>query len=238
MQATPAKPMIQVKRLTKTVPDADTELHILNEVSFSVEQGQSIAIVGASGSGKSTLLGLMAGLDVPSSGEVLIQGQSLFGMNEEGRALFRSKTVGFVFQSFQLLSHLTALENVCLPLELSGQSDIRTKAMNLLKQVGLAERLHHTPKTLSGGEQQRVALARAFVTNPAVLFADEPTGSLDSATGQRIIELMFNLQASHGTTLVLVTHDEKLALRCQRQIHIQQGVYTEGNLAGGENLRA
>ena len=214
---------IVVKQLVKTVPDAQTHLTILDNISFSIQRGESVAIVGASGSGKSTLLGLMAGLDVPSSGEVLLNGQSLFAMDEEGRSAFRSTHVGFVFQSFQLLNHLTALENVLLPLELQGAQQIRQKAIEMLEKVGLGHRLHHSPKTLSGGEQQRVALARAFVSKPPIIFADEPTGSLDAATGERVIDLMFELQQSTGATLILVTHDQALAQRCQRQLRLVSG---------------
>lgn len=213
---------IEVKGLCKRVSDATGELTILDDIHFTVSSGESIAITGPSGSGKSTLLGLLAGLDTPSSGDVIAQGESLFSMNEDGRAAFRARHVGFVFQSFQLLPNLTALENVMLPLELAGK-EARLPALNILEKVGLAHRLEHFPSTLSGGEQQRVSLARAFVQTPAILFADEPTGSLDEATGAKIIDLMFALQKSMGATLVLVTHDPKLAARCDRQLSLHAG---------------
>jgi putative ABC transport system ATP-binding protein len=213
--------MVSVQSLCKSVPDAGQSLQILNNVSFQLEQGRSLAIVGASGSGKSTLLGLMAGLDTPSQGKVVLAGQSLFDMNEEGRAAFRAAHVGFVFQSFQLLDHLTALENVSLPLELARVRNVRSLASDMLFKVGLGDRLNHFPRTLSGGEQQRVALARAFVAKPALIFADEPTGSLDAQTGERIISLMFDLQKNSGSTLILVTHDEALAARCDTVFHLQ-----------------
>lgn len=213
---------IEVIDLNKQVRDAQGTLTILSDIHFKVPRGQSLAITGASGSGKSTLLGLMAGLDVPSSGEVKLLGQSLFGLNEDGRAALRAKHVGFVFQSFHLLPNLTALENVMLPLELSGQP-ARQVAIGMLEEVGLSHRLDHYPTTLSGGEQQRVSLARAFVVEPDILFADEPTGSLDATTGERIIELMFAMHRQHHTTLVLVTHDQALASRCERQIEIHAG---------------
>ena len=213
---------IEVRGLCKRVADALGELTILDNITFSVEQGQSIAITGASGSGKSTLLGLLAGLDTPTEGSVTLLGQSLFDLDEDGRAALRAKSLGFVFQSFQLLPNLTALENVMLPLELSGL-EAAGPAKRMLEQVGLAQRLHHYPSTLSGGEQQRVSLARAFVQKPALLFADEPTGSLDEATGARVIEMLFSLYQSLGTTLVLVTHDRALAARCARQLVLQGG---------------
>ena len=213
---------IEVAGLTKQVPDAQGELTILSDIHFKVPAGQSVAITGASGSGKSTLLGLMAGLDVPSSGEVRLLGQSLFQLTEDGRAALRAKHVGFVFQSFHLLPNLTALENVMLPLELAGEP-ARDAALTMLEEVGLSHRLNHYPSTLSGGEQQRVSLARAFVVKPDILFADEPTGSLDATTGERIIELMFKMYRQHRTTLVLVTHDQALASRCDRQIEIHAG---------------
>ena len=198
-------------------------LAILQDVSFAVELGDSLAISGASGSGKSTLLGLLAGLDVPSSGTVYLDGTDIFSYDEDGRARLRGKLAGFVFQSFQLLPALTALENVMLPLELFGAPDARERATTALQQVGLKERLHHLPKYLSGGEQQRVAIARAFVVQPKILFADEPTGNLDAATGGQIIELMLELNRAHGATLILVTHDEALAQRCNRQLHLVAG---------------
>ncbi len=213
---------IEVIGLHKRVPDALGELSILDNINFTVARGESIAITGASGSGKSTLLGLLAGLDTPTQGQVKLLGQSLFDLDEDGRAALRAKSLGFVFQSFQLLPNLTALENVMLPLELAGRP-AQTLAIEMLEQVGLSQRLHHYPSTLSGGEQQRVSLARAFVQRPALLFADEPTGSLDHATGARIIEMLFSLYASLGTTLVLVTHDPQLAARCDRQLVLQGG---------------
>jgi putative ABC transport system ATP-binding protein len=202
-------------------------LVILHDVSFEVKTGESLAIVGASGSGKSTLLGLLAGLDVPSSGNVLLNGTSLFDLDEDGRARLRGELAGFVFQSFQLLPALNALENVMLPLELRGDADARQRAAEALQLVGLSPRAHHLPKHLSGGEQQRVALARAFVTRPKVLFADEPTGNLDAATGSQVIELMLELNRSQGTTLILVTHDEALARRCAKQLRLSAGQVVE-----------
>ncbi len=213
---------VEVKQLSKRVQDAAGVLTILDDITFSLHAGDSLAITGASGSGKSTLLGLLAGLDTPTSGEVNLLGQSLFALNEDGRAALRAKSVGFVFQSFHLLPNLNALENVMLPLELSGR-DAQAQATALLQQVGLGERLHHFPSTLSGGEQQRVSLARAFAQQHAVLFADEPTGSLDEVTGAKIIDLMFELQRDRQTTLILVTHDPKLAARCDRQLVMQGG---------------
>ena len=213
---------IRVSALTKKVSDAGGELIILNNISFEVTAGVSMAIAGASGSGKSTLLGLLAGLDVPTSGSVELLGQSIFKLNEDGRAHFRAQHVGFIFQSFHLLPHLTALENVMLPLELAGLP-ARQAALSVLEAVGLAHRINHYPATLSGGEQQRVSIARAFIVKPALLFADEPTGSLDVVTGAKIIDLMFNLHKTYGTTLILVTHDTSLAQRCDRTIHIQAG---------------
>jgi putative ABC transport system ATP-binding protein len=213
---------IVVDRLCKQVTDATGILNILDDVSFSVPVGQSLAITGASGSGKSTLLGLLAGLDQPSGGEVHLLGQSLTQMNEDRRAAFRASHVGFVFQSFQLLPNLTALENVMLPIELAGKP-AENAASSMLQRVGLGDRLHHYPSTLSGGEQQRVSIARAFVQGPILIFADEPTGSLDAGTGATIINLMFDLAAQQNTTLVLVTHDLSLAARCDRQIVLQGG---------------
>ncbi len=203
--------------------DSSGTLTILQDISFSLAPQQSAAIVGASGSGKSTLLSIMAGLDTPSGGTVRLDGHDMFALNEDERAALRSQKLGFVFQSFQLLSNLTALENVMLPLELQGRSDARLQATELLQRVGLGERLRHYPKVLSGGEQQRVALARAFVVRPALLLADEPTGSLDFATGERVMQLMFDLNREAGTTLVLVTHDRSIASRCERQLHIEAG---------------
>ena len=220
-------PIVQAVSLGKQVPSGDQMLTILREVSFAVNAGESLAILGASGSGKSTLLGLLAGLDVPSSGSVQLGGVDLFALDEDGRARLRGELAGFVFQSFQLLPALNALENVMLPLELRGSPDAREHAAESLRQVGLAERMHHLPKHLSGGEQQRVALARAFVTGPRVLFADEPTGNLDAATGAQVIELMFELNRAQGTTLILVTHDEALAGRCGRQLRLEAGTVVQ-----------
>ena len=209
--------------LSKQVESGGQPLVILHEVSFSVEPGDSLAILGASGSGKSTLLGLLAGLDVPSSGTVYLDGVDIFSFDEDERARLRGRLAGFVFQSFQLLPALTALENVMLPLELHGASDARERATAALQRVGLAARLSHLPKHLSGGEQQRVAMARAFVVQPKILFADEPTGNLDAATGGQIIDLMLELNGAQGTTLILVTHDEALAQQCGRQLHLAAG---------------
>ena len=214
---------IKVEGLGKQVPDAGGTLRILESIDFALPAGASAAIVGASGSGKSTLLGLMAGLDVPTEGRVEALGQSLFDLDEDRRAAWRATRVGFVFQTFQLLNQMTAIENVMLPLELAGDRGAAAKAEALLKRVGLADRAHHYPRTLSGGEQQRVALARAFIANPPLLLADEPTGSLDSVTGERIIELMFELNAQAGATLILVTHDAQLAARCAWQLRLERG---------------
>ena len=212
-----------VQGVGKTVQDASGTLDILCEIDVCLQPRETVAIVGASGSGKSTLLSIMAGLDTPSTGTVWLQGQDLFAVDEDRRAALRAQSMGFVFQSFQLLTHLTALENVMLPLELTGQSSARARAAEMLERVGLAQRLGHYPRVLSGGEQQRVALARAFVMQPALLLADEPTGSLDHASGERIIELMLALNQERGTTLVLVTHDRQLAARCQRVLHMEAG---------------
>lgn len=209
--------------LAKRVVDATGELTILQGVHFTVQAGETLAIVGASGSGKTTLLGLLAGLDTPSEGTVKLDGVDIFALDEDGRALLRMEKLGFVFQSFQLLAHLNALENVMLPLELRRDPGARAKAEAMLARVGLSSRLKHYPKYLSGGEQQRVALARAFVTEPPLLFADEPTGSLDAVTGQAVIDLMFELNQERGSTLVLVTHDPLIAARCQRKITIEAG---------------
>jgi len=216
---------MEVTHLAKQVALADgaAPLHILQDVSFQVGAGESIAIVGASGSGKSTLLGLLAGLDQPSGGSVRIRGTDIFMLDEDERAALRGETIGFVFQSFQLLPALSALENVMLPLELAGAPDAATVSRQWLERVGLSGRLNHYPKHLSGGEQQRVALARAFAPSPALLLADEPTGNLDAATGKAIIDLLFALNVEHGTTLVLVTHDEALAGRCDRQFRMREG---------------
>jgi putative ABC transport system ATP-binding protein len=219
--------MIAVQHVFKSVTDSTGTLTILRDIDFSLRKGETAAIVGASGSGKSTLLSIIAGLDTPSSGTVLIDGVDLFSRDEDQRAALRAQKLGFVFQSFQLLGNLTALENVMLPLELSGRRDARAAATAMLQRVGLGERLGHYPKVLSGGEQQRVALARAFVVQPAVLLADEPTGSLDFATGEKVMELMFELNREQGTTLVLVTHDRGIAQRCERRITIEAGQASE-----------
>ena len=225
------EPIIAVEHVTKQVQDSTGTLTILHDIDFTLAPRQSAAIVGASGSGKSTLLAIIAGLDTPSSGTVKLAGTDLFALDEDARAALRASQLGFVFQSFQLLANLTALENVMLPLELQGRSDARALATEMLERVGLAERLRHYPKVLSGGEQQRVALARAFVVKPAVLLADEPTGSLDFATGERVMELMFELNREAGTTLVLVTHDRAIAARCDRQLRIEAGRLDLGALA-------
>lgn len=219
--------MIAVQHVFKTVTDSTGSLTILRDIDFTLFKGETAAIVGASGSGKSTLLSIVAGLDTPSSGTVHIDGVDLFALDEDQRAALRAQKVGFVFQSFQLLGNLTALENVMLPLELAGRRDARAAATHMLERVGLAARLGSYPKVLSGGEQQRVALARAFVVKPSVLLADEPTGSLDFATGARIMELMFELNREQGTTLVLVTHDRGIAQRCERRITIEAGAVLE-----------
>ena len=217
------EPIIAVRGLTKQVRDSTGTLTILHQIDFELAPRESVAIVGASGSGKSTLLSILAGLDKPTTGSVRLAGIDLFAMDEDQRAGLRAEKVGFVFQSFQLLGNLTALENVMLALELQGRNDARAKATEMLVRVGLGERLNHYPKVLSGGEQQRVALARAFVVRPAVLLADEPTGSLDFATGETVMALMFELNREAGTTLVLVTHDQAIAQRCDRQLRIEAG---------------
>ena len=216
-------PIIAVEHVTRQVTDSTGTLTILHDIDFTLRPRESTAIVGASGSGKSTLLATIAGLDLPTQGTVRWAGTDIFKLNEDERAALRAQRLGFVFQSFQLLGHLTAQENVMLPLELLGRSDARAKAAEMLRRVGLGERLSHYPRTLSGGEQQRVALARAFVVEPAVLLADEPTGSLDFATGERVMQLMFDMNRESGTTLVLVTHDRSIAARCDRQLHIEAG---------------
>lgn len=215
--------IVQAVKLGKQVQSGNEQLTILHDVSFDVRAGESLAIVGASGSGKSTLLGLLAGLDMPSTGSVSLNGRDLYTEDEDGRARIRGELAGFVFQSFQLLPTLNALENVMLPLELQGAQDGRERASLALQQVGLSARAHHLPKQLSGGEQQRVALARAFVTRPKILFADEPTGNLDAETGAQIIELMLELNRALGTTLILVTHDEALAHRCTQLLRLSSG---------------
>ncbi len=216
-------PIIAVEHVFKSVTDSSGTLDILRDIHFSLAERETVAIVGASGSGKSTLLSIIAGLDTPTRGTVRIAGDDLFAVSEDARAALRARRIGFVFQSFQLLGNLTALENVMLPLELAGRRDARAAATEMLARVGLAERLRHYPKVLSGGEQQRVALARAFVVQPAVLLADEPTGSLDFATGEIIMKLMFELNRELGTTLVLVTHDRAIAAQCERRITIDAG---------------
>jgi len=218
-----SEPIISVAHVHKSVTDSTGTLDILRDIDFSLLPRETAAIVGASGSGKSTLLSIVAGLDTPTKGTVHLAGRDLFAMNEDDRAAWRAQQVGFVFQSFQLMGNLTALENVMLPLELAGRKDARASAREMLGRVGLGERLGHYPKVLSGGEQQRVALARAFVVRPAVLLADEPTGSLDFATGETVMQLMFDLNREQGTTLVLVTHDRAIADRCERRITIEAG---------------
>ncbi|RQM76853.1 ABC transporter ATP-binding protein [Aeromonas jandaei] len=216
-------PIIVVKGLGKSVSLGQESLTILEGIDLQVNSGETVALVGASGSGKSTLLGLLAGLDLPSFGSIEILGKSLGELDEEGRARLRAEQIGFVFQSFLLLPTMTALENVMLPAELRGEHDGEPRARELLAAVGLGERLHHMPPRLSGGEQQRVAIARAFMTRPSLLLADEPTGNLDSKTGDKVIELLFELNRKHGTTLVVVTHDQELASRCQRQLVMAAG---------------
>ncbi|MBS0506098.1 MAG: ABC transporter ATP-binding protein [Proteobacteria bacterium] len=221
--AAPEHPIIAVEHVYKSVTDSTGTLEILRDIDFCLAARETVAIVGASGSGKSTLLSIIAGLDTPTRGTVRLAGADLFALSEDERAALRARKLGFVFQSFQLLGNLTALENVMLPLELAGIRDARRRAADMLQRVGLGQRLSHYPKVLSGGEQQRVALARAFVVQPAVLLADEPTGSLDFATGETIMELMFALNREQGTTLVLVTHDRAIAERCDRRITIEAG---------------
>ena len=218
-----SNPIIVAENLTKTVLTSEGTLHILSSIDLIINSAESIAIIGESGSGKSTLIGLLAGLDTSTSGTISLNGLDITKMNEDGRAAIRNELIGFVFQSFQLLQGLTALENVMLPLELRGDKKAKAIASRLLERVGLAHRLSHTPKQLSGGEQQRVALARAFATDPKILFADEPTGNLDSKTGASIIDLLFELNSENQTTLILVTHDAHLAARCERTIKIEAG---------------
>ena len=222
---------VEAVSLSKTVVSNDTTIPILTNLNLAVPKGERLAIIGSSGSGKSTLLGLLAGLDIASSGKVLIDGSDIGPLDEDGRAAIRAKHMGFVFQSFQLLGSLTAFENVMLPLQLAGRSDASSIAMAALESVGLAARSTHYPKQLSGGEQQRVAIARAFAAKPSILFADEPTGNLDAATGESIIELLFDLNVKSGTTLVLVTHDMNLARRCQRVLNLQNGQLNEINIS-------
>jgi len=223
MKDSAGRVMVQVAGLGKEVITGDTTLTILGDISFNVRAGEAVAVVGVSGSGKSTLLGLMAGLDTPSSGSVYIDGVDLSALDEDGRAALRRRLVGFVFQSFQLLPAMNAVENVMLPLELAGTAGAEAAACAMLERVGLGERLRHYPRQLSGGEQQRVAIARAFVSQPALLFADEPTGNLDAATGAQVIDLMFALNQERGTTLLLVTHDEALSRRCGRVLRLASG---------------
>ena len=219
--------IIDVQNLCKSLTMGEQSLDILSSVNLTVQKGESLAIVGKSGSGKSTLLSLLAGLDSASSGHIFVQGKDLSVLDEDGRAAIRKDHVGFIFQNFQLLPHLSALDNVMLPLELSFDSDARAKAIDWLEKVGLGQRLHHQPNQLSGGEQQRVAIARAFACEPDILFADEPTGNLDEHTGQTIVDLLFNLNGELNITLILVTHDDDLAKQCQRQVHLEDGVLTE-----------
>jgi putative ABC transport system ATP-binding protein len=219
--------MIKAENLQKRVPMAGTELEILKGITLEIKSGESVAIVGASGSGKSTLLGLLAGLDEASAGRVVIDGTDLGQLDEDGRALFRGKYIGFVFQSFQLLPALTALENVMLPLELQGQANAREQAEYFLQRVELGQRMNHYPMQMSGGEQQRVAIARAFATKPSILFADEPTGNLDTRTGTHIVDLLFELNREEGTTLILVTHDQSLADRCERRLCLDAGALVD-----------
>ena len=225
--------MIETRDLVKSVDTSEGVLTILKGVSLKFEAGEAVAIVGASGSGKSTLLGLMAGLDISSSGEIILDGHELSSLDEEERAVLRGQLVGFVFQSFQLLPSLTALENVMLPIELKGDAAAREKEVDLLDRVGLTERWHHYPNQLSGGEQQRIAIARAFATEARILFADEPTGNLDTATGAKIVDLLFDLNKAFSTTLVLVTHDERLAARCDRQVRLVAGEVVSDDAAQG-----
>ena len=221
--------MVEVRGLCKRVVSPEGELELLRDVQFSILPGEAVAVLGASGSGKTTLLGLLAGLDTPSAGTVLIEGADLFALDEDGRARVRRDAIGFVFQSFHLLPTLTAIENVMLPLELAGRADARAQAELLLARVGLERRLRHYPRQLSGGEQQRVAIARAFATRPRLLFADEPTGNLDRVTGARVIDLLFEINREQATTLVLVTHDEAVAARCTRRLQLDAG-----RLRGGD----
>ncbi|MBM4219579.1 MAG: ABC transporter ATP-binding protein [Gammaproteobacteria bacterium] len=223
------KTVLEARSLRKQVTSPEGMLTILDDVSLAVAAGETVAVVGASGAGKSTLLALLAGLDEPSAGSVWLEGVELSALDEDGRAALRARHVGFVFQSFHLVPALTAHENVMLPLELAGRRDARAVARAVLEQVGLGPRLGHYPRQLSGGEQQRVAIARAFVTRPAVLFADEPTGNLDTATGARVIDLLFDLNAASGTTLVLVTHDRAIAARCGRVIELDAGRLVGGS---------
>lgn len=224
--------MVEARHLSKRVQTSEGELVILNDINLSIDAAETVAIVGASGSGKSTLLGLMAGLDGASGGDMLLDGHNLSTMDEEQRAQLRGQSVGFVFQSFQLLPSLTALENVMLPIELKNDSNARQKAAQLLQRVGLESRVTHYPNQLSGGEQQRVAIARAFASEAKILFADEPTGNLDTTTGAKVIDLLFSLNKEYATTLVLVTHDDRLAQRCGRLVRLVAGEITEDSRVG------
>jgi putative ABC transport system ATP-binding protein len=219
----PGTPIVAAEGVGKQVEVAGGTLTILEDINLSIDAGESVAIVGVSGSGKSTLIGLLAGLDLPSTGRITLAGEDLTALDEDGRARLRGRSVGFVFQTFQLLPGLTALENVMLPLELAGATAAATQGREMLRRVGLEERAGHYPRQLSGGEEQRVAIARAFATTPALLFADEPTGNLDAHTGERVADLLFALNAEQGTTLVLVTHDERMAARCTRRLHLDAG---------------
>ena len=230
-------PIIAVEHVFKSVTDSTGTLDILRDIHFSLAERETVAIVGASGSGKSTLLSIIAGLDTPTRGTVRLAGEDLFAVDEDARAALRAQKIGFVFQSFQLLGNLSALENVMLPLELAGRRDARAQASEMLARVGLGQRLRHYPRVLSGGEQQRVALARAFVVHPSVLLADEPTGSLDFATGATVMDLMFDLNRELGTTLVLVTHDLAIAARCQRRLSIDAGRMAEDTAHPGQLLQ-
>lgn len=229
MENTPCQAIIQTKGIAKHVSSPEGTLQILQDINIRIQSGSSNAILGASGSGKSTLLGLLAGLDTPSQGQILFAGQDIGALDEDGRARLRAGRIGFVFQSFQLLPGLTALENVMLPLELSGKTEPEQRARTILDQVGLQQRLRHYPSRLSGGEQQRVAIARAFAVEPELLLADEPTGNLDQTTGAKIIDLLFSLNQSNNTTLVMVTHDQYLAQRCQQMYHLDGGRLVESN---------
>ena len=228
--------IIQVNGLSKVVTTFEGELPILSDISFNVKHGESVAIIGTSGSGKSTLLSLLAGLDTATSGEIILDGEPLHSLDEEARAALRAAKVGFVFQSFMLVQSLTALENVMLPAELAGETDAKEQAIALLEKVGLSHRVDHYPSQLSGGEQQRVAIARAFIGTPKILFADEPSANLDSKNGKMIESLLFDLNSQHGTTLILVTHDEGLAQKCERVIQIEAGLLVANNTEGVENV--
>lgn len=236
MSQSTAQPLIEVEHVFKSVSDSTGTLDILRDIDLRFAARETVAIVGASGSGKSTLLSILAGLDTPTRGTVRLQGQDMFALDEDARAAVRAQKLGFVFQNFQLLGNLTALENVMLPLELAGVDDARAIATQWLQRVGLGSRLTHYPKHLSGGEQQRVALARAFAPDPRVLLADEPTGNLDAETGRAIIELMFALNREQGTTLILVTHDESLARRCSRVLRMEAGRLSEAESTGNATL--